>query len=273
MTTLDTELLRAWLRSEPHVCADALPRLAADDRHNLLNALEVEELERMIKHAPVWWLATTIAEYPELEWHHAIDQSGAHPNVVHTLRVLPGSLKDTLLAKVAARARMRIHRALALPKDRVWGALDEHVRVCHPEELTANVIERVAAESPSDDPWVYVTNADDRYVGQVPLIQLTQARIGARVHDIPFHDRPRVSATLLLTDALRRTHWQTYDSLPAHDDQGRFAGVLRLGTLARALGLDDTSPVARPFSLVSALLTLWTQLLITFVSRSSRTQQ
>ncbi len=267
---LDTALLRAWLRAEPHVCADALPRLAADDRENFLNALDPEELERMSKHAPVWWLASMISEYPDLEWPRAIGGAGAHPNVIHTLRVLPGSVKDNLLAKVAPRPRARINRALVLPMDRVWSVLDEHVRACHAEELAESVVERALADPSNDDPWVYITNVDDRYVGQLPLVNLTRANPGTRVHDIPFVERPRISATLLLPDALRRADWQNYDSLPAQDEQGRFAGVLRLGSLARALGIDDTGPAARPFNLISALLTLWTQLLVTLVSRTGR---
>jgi Mg/Co/Ni transporter MgtE len=270
LSALDTELLRAWLRSEPHVCADALPRLAADDREALLVAVNADELERIVKHAPVWWLASTISDHVDLDWSVAIGQAGAHPNVIHTLRVLSHGVREALLARVPPRPRTRIHRALALPKDRVWSILDEHVRVCHPDELVTNVVQRFATDQPTDDPWVYVTNVDDHYVGQLPILSLVQATPDVPVRDIPFVDRPRISAALLLTDALRRANWQDFDSLPAQDEQGRFAGVLRLGALARALGFDDTDTTARPFSLVSALLSLWTQLLITFISRASR---
>ncbi len=269
MSALDTDLLRAWLRFEPGACAEALPRLSGDDERALLDALDEKELERLVEHAPVWWLATTIAEHPHLRWHEAVAGAGAHPNVVHTLRVLPASTRSALLSEVAPRRRVRIQRALALPSDRVWSVLDEQVQVCHPDELVAAVVERARATSEAgDDPWVYVTNADDRYLGQVSILRLSEAEASVRVGDIPLTDRPRIAATLLLADALRGANWQTYDSLPAADDQGRFAGVVRLGTIARALGLDAAATDPRRVGLLSALLGLWTELLIAMVSRS-----
>lgn len=269
MSALETDLLRAWLRFEPGACAEALPRLSADDERDLLAALDDKELQRLIEHAPVWWLATTITEHPQVPWHDAIDSAGAHPNVVHTLRVIKANVRSDLLSRVAPRRRARIQRALALPSDRIWSVLDEHVQVCHPAETVAAVIARVRTMSESsDDPWVYVTNADDRYLGQVSILSLVEADPTARVGDVPLTDRPRITATLLLADALRGANWQTHDSLPAADDQGRFAGVVRLGTVARALGLDEKAANARPVGLLSALLGLWTELLVATVSRS-----
>jgi len=272
MTPLDVELLRAWLRTEPGNCAAALPRLSADERQPFLEQIESDELARVVAHAPVWWLAAVIAETPELPWADAVERLGLNPNVVHTLRAVPTGLREALLVRTKPRHRARLNRALAVAKDRVGGILDEQIRVCHADEPAAAVADRVA-RNPSDDAWIYVTDANDRYVGQFTLPALLHAPGEQRVGEIADVQRPRVATTLLLEDALRLANWRGHDSLPATDETGRFAGVLRLGTLVRTLRIEDESrPDTRPFDLVGSVLTLWVRLLVSILSRAGRAQ-
>jgi len=270
VTPLDLDLLRAWLTAEPANCAAALPRLAADERTLFLAELRDDDLSRLFNHAPVWWLASVLPEMPELPWPEAIERSGLNPNVLHTLRAVPPALRDALLARLNPRLRTRVNRALALPRDRVAGLLDEHIRACHADETTGAVAMRLARNG-GEDAWVYVTDSNDRYLGQFTVLALNEATSEQRIADLPLAQRPRVPSNLLLADALRLANWRDYDSLPAVDDGGRFAGVIRLGALARALRIDDEAPEARPFNLVGSLLTLWTQLLVSVVSRADRT--
>jgi Mg/Co/Ni transporter MgtE len=271
VTPLDVELLRAWLRTEPGNCAAALPRLTGDERLPLLEQLETDELARVLAHAPVWWLAAVVTENPDLPWPDAIERLGLNPNVVHALRAIPTGQREALLGRTSARNRARLNRALALPKDRVAGVLDEQIRVCHADEPAAAVADRVA-RNPSEDTWIYVTDSNDRYVGQITLPALLGAPGEQRAGEIPGVQRPRVPTTLLLEDALRLPSWRGHESLPAADETGQFAGVLRLGTLARALRIDEDSRTeARSLDLVGSLLTLWVRLLVAVLTRAGRT--
>lgn len=270
MTPLDVELLRAWLRTEPGNCAAALPRLGADERLPFLEQLESDELARVLAHAPVWWLVAVIVEMPHLAWPEAVERLGLHPNLVHTLRAVPAALRDSLIAGTSTRQRARLNRALAVARDRVAGILDEHIRVCHADEPAAAVADRIA-RNPSEDAWIYVTDANDRYVGQFTLAALLQAPGEQRAAEIAIVQRPRIATSLLLEDALRLANWRGHDSLPAIDEKGRFAGVLRLGTLVRTLRIeDDARPDARPFDIVGSLLTLWVRILVSVLSRAGR---
>jgi len=269
VTPLDVDLLRAWLAAEPARCCGSLPRLTAEERLQMLEQMNVDDLARLLAHGPVWWVASVVAETPAYPWPDAIEASGLNPNLVHVLRALTTPQRESLLARIGSRHRVRVSRALALPKDRVIGVLDEHIRVCHADEPAGSVAARSAPDG-AEDVWVYVTDTNDRYIGQLSLLELSAAAPERRVGELRLTQRPRIATTLLLADALRLTNWQGHDSLPAADEAGRFLGVLRLGALARALGIDDESPPERPFTLVGSILTLWVQLLVAIVSRVGR---
>jgi Mg/Co/Ni transporter MgtE len=175
-----------------------------------------------------------------------------------------------MLARTSPRARARLNRALALPKDRVASVLDERIHVCHADETVAEVARRVA-RSASEDAWIYVTDAASRYAGQFTLLALAESPPDRRVGEIPQVQRPRIATTLLLEDALRLADWRGHESLPVSDETGRFSGVLRLGTLARTLRIDEDAPVeTRPFDLVGSVVTLWLRILVSMVSRAGR---
>jgi Mg/Co/Ni transporter MgtE len=269
VTPIDVDLIRAWLRTEPGNCAAALPRMTVDERLPLLEQLDGDELAMVLAHAPVWWLAAVIEETPDLPWPEAIEHVGLEPALVHALRTIPNDLRESLLVQTSPRSRARLNRALALPKDRVAGIVDGRIRVCHADESVATVTQRIA-KSASEDAWIYVTDSDDRYLGQFTLLTLAEAPAERRVGEIALLQRPRIAATLLLEDALRLADWHGHDSLPVSDERGRLTGVLRLGTLARTMRIDEPNPDVRPFDLVGSVVTLWTGLLVSMVSRADR---
>jgi hypothetical protein len=268
MTMIDVELMHAWMRADPPACCVALAKLGAEERASALEQCDADDLALLLRHAPVWWLNVVQVELPGLRWNEAISAAGIQINVIRMLRSARREIRERRLAALPERQRARVARALLLPRDRVLSALDDGSPIAHLSETTATVLKRMSSLGPGAGAWVYLVNDVEGYAGQVALVDLARAPESQRMAELPLAQRAVLPSVCLLTDAVRVPDWQIHDTLPVIDEAGRFAGVLRLGDLVRALHLTDADVNPRPFNIPILIIDTWTQLLIGLMGRS-----
>lgn len=267
MTTIDVELMHEWMRADAPACCVALAKLGADERAAALTQCDPGDLALLLRHAPVWWLNVVQDELPDLPWDQAIVEAGVDINVIRMLRGARRELREHRLASFPERQRARIARALVLPRDRVLSALDDHPLVAHLSETAATIMDRVGHVRSSAESWIYLVNDLEGYAGQVALVDVARAAATQRMSDLPLAQRPTLRSVLLLDHAMRLPEWQIHDSLPVIDEAERFAGVLRLGDLVRALRLTDADANPRPINLPVLIIGSWAQLLVSLMGR------
>lgn len=268
MTTIDVELMHAWMRADAPACCIALAKLGAEERAAALGQCDPGDLALLLRHAPAWWLNVVQSELPDLPWNEACVAAGADINVIRMLRSARREIRDHRLASFPARQRARISRALVLPRDRVLSALDDRPPVAHLGETAGAVMGRVGGLGSQGESWIYLVNDVESYAGQVALIDVARAATSRILADLDLVQRPLLRSTLSLDHAIRLPDWQIHDSLPVIDEAERFAGVLRLGDLVRALRLTDADANPRPVNLPMLIIGSWTQLLVALMGRS-----
>jgi Mg/Co/Ni transporter MgtE len=268
MTVIDVELMHAWMRADPPACCVALAKLGAEERAAALEQCDADDLALLLRHAPVWWLNVVQAELPDLRWDEAIGATGVDVNVIRMLRTARREVRAHRLASLPERQRARVARALVLPRDRVLSVLDDGPPIAHLSETAGTVLNRVGSLGPGAGSWVYLVNDVEGYAGQVALVDLARGPESRRITELPLAQRAVLHSVLLLTDAVRLPDWQIHDTLPVVDEAGRFAGVLRLGDLVRALHLTDADVNPPPFNIPMLIIGAWTQLLVGLMGRN-----
>ncbi len=270
MTTIDVELMHGWMRADAPACCVALAKLGADERAAALAQCDPGDLALLLRHAPVWWLNVVHTELPDLPWHEAIVDAGVDINVIRMLRGLPRGARENLLAGFPARQRARIARALVLPRDRVVSALDDHPPIAHLSETVDTVMDRITNLHAQGESWIYLVNDSEGYAGQIAIVDAARARGGQTIADLPISQRPILRSVLMLDHAMRLPDWQAHDCLPVLDEAERFAGVLHLGDLVRALRLTDADAHPRPVNLPVLIISSWAGLLVALMGRRRR---
>ena len=265
--TIDVELMHAWMRADAPACCIALAKLGSDERAAALAECDSGDLALLLRHAPVWWLNVVQNELPQLPWDAAIVEAGVDINVIRMLRGASREVRDHRLAGFPERQRARVARALVLPRDRVLSALDDHPLIAHLGETAGTIMSRIGNSGAQGESWIYLVNDVEGYAGQVALVNVARADPTTLMSELPLVQRPLLRSVLLLDSAMRLPDWQLHDSLPVVDEAERFAGVLRLGDLVRALRLTDAEANARPLNLPVLIIGSWAQLLVALMGR------
>jgi len=267
MTTIDVELMHAWMRADAPACCVALAKLGAEERAAALAQCDAGDLALLLRHAPVWWLNVVQTELPDLPWNDAIVQAGVDINVIRMLRGARREVREHRLASFPERQRARISRALVLPRDRVLCALDDRPPVAHLSEAAATVMNRIGTLHSQGESWIYLVNDFEGYAGQIAIVDAARAAATQTMAELPLVQRPVLRSVLPLDHAMRLPDWQVHDSLPVVDESERFAGVLRLGDLVRALRLTDADASPRPINLPVLIIGSWAELLVALMGR------
>ena len=277
MNEIDADLLHAWIRTDPVACALALAKLGAEERAEMLDHFDADDLALLLRHAPPWWLNVVQLELPDLPWNDAVARAGIDINVIRMLRTARRDVRAQRLAALPERQRNRVARAMVMSRERVMSVLDDAPPIAHLNETVAMVLERIGRDAGGSGAtgsavgaWVYIVNDVEGYAGQIDLVDLTQGPTSRRIAELHLAQLPIVPSMLLLGDAVRLPDWQVHDTLPVVDEAGRFAGVVRLGDLVRAVHLTDAELNEPPFNVAMLLVGSWTQLLVALLGRRRR---
>jgi Mg/Co/Ni transporter MgtE len=277
MNDIDADLLHAWIRTEPAACCLALAKLGAEERTDTLEHFDADDLALLLRHAPPWWLNVVQLELPQLPWNEAVAKAGIDINVIRMLRAARRDVRAQRLAALPERQRNRVARAMVMSRERVMSVLDDAPPIAHLSETVAMVVERIGrtvtggGTAGSVGAWVYVVNDVEGYAGQIDLVDLTRGSTSRRIAELHLEQLPTLSSVLLLGDAVRLPDWQVHDTLPVLDEAGRFAGVVRLGDLVRAVHLTDAEDRQPRFNVAMLLVGSWTELLIALLGRRRST--
>ncbi len=145
MTTIDVELMHAWMRADAPACCVALAKLGAKERAAALGAMRAGR-PRVVDEARAGVVAERRADrIPDLPWNEAIVEAGVDINVIRMLRSARREVREHRLASFPERQRARIARALVLPRDRVLSALDDRPLIAHLSETAGTVLNRIGS--------------------------------------------------------------------------------------------------------------------------------
>ena len=154
---------------------------------------------------------------------------------VAILRLTAQPRRTQLLSGLPTATAIAARLMLGYPEDSVGAWIDPDVITLPPETRAGEALARVrAGEETIVDP-LYVIGTDQRLLGIVELSKTLRAPEGVTLEGLMSPPLAVLSAITPLTSAATQRGWERSSVLPAVERDGRLIGVLRRGTLARAL--------------------------------------
>ena len=225
-----------------------------DEMRYLLRALEPVEAAHLLEATPprlrqvIWELLTDeeqrnqtlrlLGEDVRAEFLSEMDtdELAAVAEVVDTddfadiLQQLPDTIARQVLAVMDARDRERVEQVLSYPEDSAGGLMDTDtitVRPRHTLELVLRYLRRFE-RLPNTTDSLIVTNANDEYIGLLPLTRLLTTDPSVTVREVMVTDVPPIPATASDTEVARLFAEQDLVSAPVVDDNGVLLGRITI---------------------------------------------
>jgi Mg/Co/Ni transporter MgtE len=154
---------------------------------------------------------------------------------VAMLRLTAQPRRDELLRGLPTTTSIAAKFMLGYPDDSVGAWIDPDVIALPPETRAADALERVRAGEETIVDQLYVIGPDQRLLGIVDLHRALRALPAVLIEALMQPPVVVLSAVTPLTSAATQRGWERSSALPAVERDGRLIGVLRRGTLARAL--------------------------------------
>jgi Mg/Co/Ni transporter MgtE len=156
-------------------------------------------------------------------------------NAVAILRLTEQSRRNLLLGGLPTTTSIAAKFMLGYPDDSVGAWIDPDVIALPPQTRAADALTRIRDGEETIVDQIYVTGADQRLLGIVDLHRMLRAPQVAALETLMHPPLAILSAVTPLTSAVTQRGWERSSVLPAVERDGRLIGVLRRGTLARAL--------------------------------------
>lgn len=154
---------------------------------------------------------------------------------VAILRLTAQPRRTQLLAGLPTATSIAARLMLGYPEDSVGAWIDPDVIALPPETRAGDALARVRAGEETIVDQLYVIGADQRLLGIVDLHKALRAPEAVPLEALMYPPVAVLSAVTPLTSAATQRGWERSSVLPAVERDGRLIGVLRRGTLARAL--------------------------------------
>ncbi len=154
---------------------------------------------------------------------------------VAILRLMPQPRRAQLLSALPTTTSIAAKLMLGYPDDSVGAWIDPDVIALLPETRVGDALARVRAGEETIVDQLFVTGADQKLLGIVDLHKALRAPDSVVLEALMHPALAVLSAVTPLTSAATQRGWERSSSLPAVERDGRLIGVLRRGTLARAL--------------------------------------
>jgi magnesium transporter len=154
---------------------------------------------------------------------------------VAILRLTAQPRRTQLLGGLPTATAIAARLMLGYPEDSVGAWIDPDVIALPPETRAGEALARVRAGEETIVDQLYVIGPDQRLLGIVELHKALRAAEGATLEGLMTPSAVILSAITPLTSAATQRGWERSSVLPVVERDGRLIGVLRRGTLARAL--------------------------------------
>ncbi len=143
---------------------------------------------------------------------------------------LPDKIVKEVLASMRVQDRHRIEHALSYPEDSAGGLMNTDVVTVRPQVTTEVVLRylRMKGELPRSTDSVYVVDAEDKFIGVVPLTSLITSQPDLTVDDLLDANIHPVPAHLPDDDVARLFERRDLVSAPVIDDDGRLLGRITI---------------------------------------------
>lgn len=153
---------------------------------------------------------------------------------VAVLRHVPEPRRSTLIDGLPTASAVASRMLLGYPEDSVGAWTDTDVVTLPPESRVPDALARVRVAR-DDASVVHVVGPGERLLGVVDLVALVRAPESADIGQLMRRVDAVLAAVAPLTGAASHRGWDRASVLPVVERGDRLVGVLRRGTLARAL--------------------------------------
>jgi len=160
---------------------------------------------------------------------------------VAVLRHVSEPRRTTLIDGLPTAAAVASRMLLGYPEDTVGAWTDTDVVTLAPEVRVGDALARVRVAR-DDASVVHVVGPDERLLGIVDLVALVRAPESADVGHLMRRADAVVAAVAPLAGAASHRGWERASILPVVERGDRLIGVLRRGTLMRALARTTLQP-------------------------------
>ncbi|WP_196141076.1 magnesium transporter [Aliikangiella sp. G2MR2-5] len=143
---------------------------------------------------------------------------------------LPDKIVKEVLASMRVQDRHRVEHALSYPEDSAGGLMNTDVVTVRPLVTTEVVLRylRMKGELPTNTDYIYVVDAEDKFIGSVPLSSLITSQPEETVDDILDASIQPIPAELPDDDVARLFERRDLTSAPVVDEEGRLLGRITI---------------------------------------------
>lgn len=158
---------------------------------------------------------------------------------VSILRQIAEPQRGQLVAGLPTTAAMASRLLLHYPDDSVGAWIDPDIVVFPPETTVAEALARIGIGNEPQVELVFSVGRYQQLVGVTGLHNLIRASREQKLASIVEKPPVVLSANATVSGVARRRSWQQSPVLPVTDRNGKLIGVLRRGTLDRALARES----------------------------------
>lgn len=147
---------------------------------------------------------------------------------------LPPAERDAMLGRLEARVANEIRETLAYPSDSAGGLMDPRITTFSGDLTVDEALRRMRAFKEKEFDAIYVSDADGRLSGAVPLGEIATAAPDRRLGDLVRAAPAMVAVTATREEIVDFLRDRRLVALPVVDLGGRLVGVIRYSQLVAA---------------------------------------
>ena len=201
----ERERLRVWAAVDASAKGEVLVELRGDARHTLIDTTPPDELATAVQRLDLDELSDLYEE-------------------------LPPEVTDAVLRAMDTQRRERFELVRAYPDDSAGGLMNVDAIAVRPDITLAMVLSYLAmiradaGKLPQELDAVAVVDADNRYLGQLSLVDLVSLGVEQKVQDVMDAAFAPIKAGTPAARVARRFENEDLVSAPVVDDAGRLLG-------------------------------------------------
>jgi magnesium transporter len=229
---LERELAERLCGGHPADAARVLDALPLDDVASVLREVSAASSAAVLSRARPGFASRVLEAMQDREATRVLSELPPE-DAAFVLRRVGPERRQRMLAELPERQKSSVKRLLSFPEHTAGALCDPSAITLGTDDTVDEALRRVREEASHAHYTAYVLEEDHRLVGALNLLELLAADGRRRLREIM--TAPVVSVPASASGSAIASHpgWAEFRSLPVIDDQGRFVGAFRYGTLRR----------------------------------------
>ncbi len=243
----------AYLEAHPADAARVLERVAPHSVAAMLQETPTRLCAPVLRAMLPLRAASCLKPLPDAVTAGFLRALGAQAGAA-VLRHFPAARLSVVLAQLPSPTALAFRLLLSYPQDSVGAWMDPDA-LALPEDIAADeALARVREATEQRCEFIFVTGAQQRLLGRVPLAGLLRCDPGRTLGQILSPVRHGLSARATIHRISEDRDWQEYQTLPVVERGDRMVGVLDRVALARGLAREREVPMSTAHNGVTGAL-------------------